>query len=457
MRKDLTAGKPLHLILTFAIPMLMGMLFQQFYNLVDTMIVGKLLGAQALAAVGSTGAINFLVIGFCMGLCNGFSIPVAQQVGANDLSTMRRFAANAAYLSVAFAVVLTTVTAFFCDQILRLMQTPSDIFDNANRYIFIIFLGIPTTFLYNLLAGIIRALGDSKTPVYFLALSSILNIFLDFSLILWFHMGVAGAAVATVVSQGISGIACLFYMRKKFHVLKMTGTERRIDVQLCMRLCYIGLPMGLQYSVTAIGSTILQTAVNTLGTLSVAAVTAGTKLFQLLGCPLDALGSTMAIYCGQNVGAGKLDRLGQGLRASAVLGLCYSLLAFGAMALFAPQATMLFMDPTETELERIIALTSQYIITLTAFFFPLALVNAVRFSIQGMGFSVFAIFAGLLEMVARTVIALWFVPRFGFIAVCFASPMAWVAADLFLIPASMRCTAVLRRRLQPSPLLSKEQ
>lgn len=457
MRKDLTAGKPLHLILTFAIPMLMGMLFQQFYNLVDTMIVGKLLGAQALAAVGSTGAINFLVIGFCMGLCNGFSIPVAQQVGANDLSTMRRFAANAAYLSAAFAVVLTTVTAFFCDQILRLMQTPSDIFDNANRYIFIIFLGIPTTFLYNLLAGIIRALGDSKTPVYFLALSSILNIFLDFSLILWFHMGVAGAAVATVVSQGISGIACLFYMRKKFHVLKMTGTERRIDVQLCMRLCYIGLPMGLQYSVTAIGSTILQTAVNTLGTLSVAAVTAGTKLFQLLGCPLDALGSTMAIYCGQNVGAGKLDRLGQGLRASAVLGLCYSLLAFGAMALFAPQATMLFMDPTETELERIIALTSQYIITLTAFFFPLALVNAVRFSIQGMGFSVFAIFAGLLEMVARTVIALWFVPRFGFIAVCFASPMAWVAADLFLIPASMRCTAVLRRRLQPSPLLSKEQ
>ena len=207
MRKDLTAGKPLHLILTFAIPMLMGMLFQQFYNLVDTMIVGKLLGAQALAAVGSTGAINFLVIGFCMGLCNGFSIPVAQQVGANDLSTMRRFAANAAYLSAAFAVVLTTVTAFFCDQILRLMQTPSDIFDNANRYIFIIFLGIPTTFLYNLLAGIIRALGDSKTPVYFLALSSILNIFLDFSLILWFHMGVAGAAVATVVSQGISGIA----------------------------------------------------------------------------------------------------------------------------------------------------------------------------------------------------------------------------------------------------------
>lgn len=456
MRKDLTAGKPLHLILTFAIPMLMGMLFQQFYNLVDTMIVGKLLGASALAAVGSTGAINFLVIGFCMGLCNGFAIPVAQQVGANDLSTMRRFVANAAYLSVAFAAVLTTVTAIFCAQILRIMQTPTDIFDNANRYIFIIFLGIPTTFLYNLLAGIIRALGDSKTPVYFLALSSILNIFLDFALILWFDMGVAGAAIATVVSQGISGLACLVFMWKKFHVLRMTNTERRVDLHLCGRLCYIGLPMGLQYSVTAIGSTILQTAVNTLGTLSVAAVTAGTKIFQLLCCPLDALGSTMAIYCGQNVGAGKLERLGQGLRASALLGFCYSLLAFAAMLLFAPQAAMLFMDPRETELEHIVSLTSQYVVIFTAFFFPLALVNAVRFSIQGMGFSVLAICAGLMEMIARTVVALCFVPTFGFNAVCFASPLAWVAADLFLIPASMRCITVLRRRLQPVPQPVKE-
>ena len=212
MRKDLTTGSPFRLILSFAVPMLMGMLFQQFYNLVDTMIVGKLLGASALAAVGSTAAINFLVIGFCMGLCNGFAIPVAQQVGANDLGTMRRFVANAAYLAVAFAVVLTTLTAIFCDPIMRIMQTPSDIIDNASRYIFVIFLGIPTTFLYNLLAGIIRALGDSKTPVYFLALSSLLNIALDFALILWADMGVAGAAVATVVSQGISGLACLIYM-----------------------------------------------------------------------------------------------------------------------------------------------------------------------------------------------------------------------------------------------------
>lgn len=457
MRKDLTTGSPLQLILSFAVPMLMGMLFQQFYNLVDTMIVGKLLGASALAAVGSTAAINFLVIGFCMGLCNGFAIPVAQQVGANDLGTMRRFVANAAYLAVAFAVVLTTLTAIFCDPIMRVMQTPSDIIDNASRYIFVIFLGIPTTFLYNLLAGIIRALGDSKTPVYFLALSSLLNIALDFALILWADMGVAGAAVATVVSQGISGLACLIYMWKKFHVLRMTREERRVNWLLCKRLCVIGLPMGLQYSVTAIGSTILQAAVNTLGTLSVAAMTAGSKLFQLLCCPLDALGSTMAIYCGQNVGAGKLDRLGQGLRASSLLGLCYALLAFGAMLLFAPQATMLFMDPNEAELSQIIALTSRYIITLTGFFFPLALVNIVRFSIQGMGFSLFAIFSGFWEMVARTVVAWWLVPVFGFAAVCFASPLAWVAADLFLIPACLRCISVLRKRLQPVPVPLSEE
>ena len=237
----------------------------------------------------------------------------------------------------------------------------------------------------------------------------------------------------------------------------MTREERRVNWLLCKRLCVIGLPMGLQYSVTAIGSTIMQAAVNTLGTLSVAAMTAGSKLFQLLCCPLDALGSTMAIYCGQNVGAGKPERLGQGLRASSLLGLCYALLAFGAMLLFAPQATMLFMDPNEAELSQIIALTSRYIITLTGFFFPLALVNIVRFSIQGMGFSLFAIFSGFWEMVARTVVAWWLVPVFGFAAVCFASPLAWVAADLFLIPACLRCISVLRKRLQPVPVPFSEE
>ena len=447
MMKDLTTGSPMRLILSFGLPTLLGMLFQQFYNLMDTMIVGKLLGAGALAAVGSTSSISFLVIGFCMGVCNGFAIPVAQRVGANDPVRMRRYVANAAYLSALFALVLTVATGLLCRAILTVMQTPADIFDGAYIYIFIIFMGIPTTFLYNLLAWIIRSLGDSRAPVYFLALSSVLNIFLDFAFILWFHTGVAGAAIATVVSQGISGVACLAYMGKKYPILRMTREERRLDPDTCRHLCIMGVPMGLQYSITAIGSIVLQTAVNGLGSTYVAAVAAGSKLFQLLGCPFDAMGATMATYCGQNVGAWKLERLGQGIRACTLLGVLYSALAFGGMLLFSEPCAMLFLNPSEPEVERLVALTSQYIVISSAFFIPLSLVNIVRFSIQGMGYSGFAILAGVLEMVARTGVAFFLVPVFGYTAACFASPAAWVCADLFLIPASLICIGRLRRKM----------
>ena len=451
MTKDLTTGKPMGLIVGFALPTLLGMLFQQLYNLVDTMIVGKLLGSAALAAVGSTGAINFCIIGFCMGVCNGFAIPVAQRMGANDPARMRRFVANSAYLSILFATVITVATGLLCRKILTWMLTPADIFEDANLYIFIIFMGIPTTFLYNLLAGIIRSLGDSRPPVYFLALSSLLNIFLDMALILWFQAGVAGAAIATVAAQGVSGVACLFYMAKKYPILRMTAQERRLDLHSCGTLCAMGIPMGLQYSITAIGSIVLQSAVNSLGSLYVAAVAAGSKLFHLLACPFDAMGATMATYCGQNVGACKLDRLGQGVRACTLLGLGCSGLMLGAMALFAPQCAMLFLDPGEAEVALLMELTVRYTLISTAFFFPLALVNILRFSIQGMGYSAFAILAGVLEMVARMGTGLWLVPRFGYTAACFAGPAAWLCADLFLIPACMGCIARLRKKYTNIP------
>ncbi len=445
MTKDLTTGSPMRLILGFTIPTLFGMLFQQFYNLVDTMIVGQLLGSRALAAVGATGSINFLVIGFCMGLCGGFVIPVAQRMGAGDHSQMRRYVANAAWLSGLFSVVLAAATSMLCRQILTLMHTPADIFEQSYHYILVIFIGIPSVFLYNLLAGVIRSLGDSKTPVYFLALSSGLNILLDFIFILCFHTGVAGAAIATVLSQTLSGMACLLYMCKKYPILRMTREERQLDKRSCKVLCAMGIPMGLQYSITAIGSIVLQSAVNTLGSTYVAAVAAGSKLYQLIACPFDAMGAAMATYCGQNVGAWKLDRLGQGVRSCALLGLIYSVLALGAMLLFAPACAMLFLNPGEAELELLRNLTCQYIITMSAFFFPLSLVNIVRFSIQGMGFSTFAILAGVLEMGARTVMGQIFVPMLGYTAACFASPAAWISADLFLIPACIACIAHLRR------------
>ena len=451
MTRDLTTGSPMRLIIGFALPTLFGMLFQQLYNMVDAMIVGKLLGSAALAAVGSTGSVNFFVIGFCMGVCNGFAIPVAQRMGAGEPSKMRRYVANAAWLSVLFAVVLTVATGLLCRQILTVMLTPADIFANAYAYIFVIFMGIPATFLYNLLAGVIRSLGDSKTPVYFLALSSVLNILLDFALILGFQAGVAGAAIATVASQGVSGIACLLYMRKRYPILRMTKEERRLDLHACGVLCAMGIPMGLQYSITAIGSIVLQSSVNALGSLYVAAVAAGGKVYQLLACPFDAMGATMATYCGQNVGACRLDRLSRGIRACALLGLGYSVVAFCAMLRFAPQCALLFLDSRELDAALLTQLAARYILIQSAFFFPLALVNIVRFSIQGMGFSPFAILAGVLEMAARTGVGMILVPAFGYTAACFASPAAWVCADLFLIPASALCIARLRRLYPNQP------
>ena len=432
MTKDMTTGSPMKLILGFSIPMLMGLLFQQLYNLVDTMIVGKLLGVQALAAVGATGSLNFLIIGFCLGVCSGFSIPVSQKFGAGDYVGLRKYVANGVWLSILFSVVMTALTVIFCKRILRIMQTPDDIFQGAYEYIVIIFIGIPVTYLYNMCSGLIRAVGDSKTPVYFLAIASILNIVLDVVLIVNFNMGVAGAAVATVISQGVSGVFCLLFIIKKFDILKPRKEERAWNGQYAAALCNMGVPMGLQFSITAIGSVILQSAVNTLGSSSVAAMTAGSKIGMLFTCPFDALGSTMATYAGQNTGAGRMDRIGEGIKAGIFMGSVYSIIALILTYLFSNQIALLFVDQAETAIMSDIRM---FLIGNGLFYIPLTLVNTIRYLIQGMGFSKFALLAGVFEMVARAVAGFMLVPKFGFIAACLASPLAWIMADLFLVPA----------------------
>jgi putative MATE family efflux protein len=443
MTKDMTNGSPMRLILGFSVPLLFGFLFQQFYNLVDTIIVGRFLGVDNLAAVGATGSINFLVIGFCMGVCNGFSIPVSHKFGAGDYVGVRKYVANCIWLGIAFSVIMTVVTTILCRQILVLMRTPENIIDGAYTYIWIIFLGIPTVYLYNLVSGIIRALGDSKTPVIFLIMSSFINIGLDLFFILELNMGIAGAAWATVIAQGISGASCLVYMIKKFEILHIKKGEWAADMHLMGVLCSMGVPMGLQYSITAIGSVILQSATNTLGSDAVAAVTAASKIGNFLACPFDALGSTMATYGGQNVGAGKLDRLGKGLKSCVLLGASYSVIALLAAIMFGRPLAILFVDASETA---IISNVKLYLIMNTAFYFPLALVNIVRFLIQGMGFPTFAILAGVLEMVARTIAGFVLVPLLGFVGVCLGSPIAWIFADAFLIPAFFHVRKVLYKR-----------
>ncbi len=442
--KDMTVGSPMKLILGFSIPLLFGFLFQQFYSVVDTIIVGQFLGVNALASVGATGSINFMIIGFCMGVCNGFAIPVSHKFGARDYSGMRQFVANSAWLSIAFSVVMTAAVTLLCRNILTWMNTPEDIFENAYRYILIIFIGIPATFLYNILSGIIRSMGDSKTPLVFLVISSLLNIGLDLLCIVTFQMGVAGAAVATVVSQLISGLLCLFYMMKKFEILRITKEEWKMNPDHMKVLCSMGVPMGLQYSITAIGSVIVQTAVNSLGSVAVASVTAAGKVSMFFCCPFDAMGSTMATYGGQNVGAKKLDRLGRGLFSCSILGILYSVFAFGIMFFFGDKFAQLFVDAQETQ---ILANARTMLIVNSAFYIPLAFVNIVRFMIQGMGFSTFAVLAGVFEMAARTLAGLFLVPEFGFLGACFANPLAWIFADSFLIPAYIHVRRKLDRMM----------
>ena len=443
MVKDMTNGSPSKHILGFAVPMLFGMLFQQFYNLVDTIIVGKTLGVEALAGVGATGSINFMIIGFCMGVCNGFVIPVAQCFGAKKPADLRKYVFNGYICSIVFAILLTLASVIFCRRILIIMNTPADIIDHAYNYIVVIFIGIPTVFLYNMVSGVIRSLGDSKTPVVFLVLSSIINVVLDFFLILVCKMGAAGAGWATVTSQLISGLTCLIYMYKKYDILKGDKSERVLDRRFITNLCMNGVPMGLQYSITAIGSTILQAAVNTLGSTYVAAMTAGSKMFNFTCCPFDALGSTMATYAGQNVGAAKIKRLGQGVRSAMIIGSVYSVLSLIALYFTTDYIALLFVNASETT---IIALTRQFILASACFYIPLTGVNVVRFCIQGMGFSVFAISAGILEMIGRAFAAIILIPSIGFMGACLASPIAWIAADAFLFPAFIHCAKKLNAR-----------
>lgn len=436
MTKDLTTGSPLKLIITFTFPAFLGMLFQQFYNVVDTIIVGKLLGIGPLAGVGATGSLNFMVLGFCMGICNGFAIPIAQKFGAGDQVELRKFVANSLWLVAIIALVLTVPVCVYCRPILRVMNTPEDVFEYAYQYIFIIFLGIPAALLYNILAAILRSLGDSKTPVLFLALSSVLNIGLDIISIKLWGMGVDGTALATVTSQGVSGVICFFYMKKRFTVLQMSRDERRPDGAKMKRLCYMGIPMGLQYSITAIGSLVIQATMNGFGSVAVAGATAANRINGFLTCPIEALGASMAPYVGQNLGAGKLDRVSRGVMDASLCGFVSSGVLYVIIWLYGAQLTGIFLDAPDPA---VTAYAVEFLRIVGAGYCLLTLVNVVRFSIQGLGFSVLAILSGVMEMIARCFAGLVIAPHIGFAAVAMGHPLAWLFADIFLIPAFLLC------------------
>ena len=396
----------------------------------DAVIVGKFVGTGALAAVGSTGTIMFLIYGFVVGMTAGFTVLTAQKFGAGDMYAMRRTVAGASILSLIIGAVLTAAFMILMKPWLTVMNTPEDIFADAYAYIMIISGGILAQMLYNLLASILRALGNSKVPLYFLILSALLNIVLDLVLIIVFHMGAAGAAVATVISQGVSGLLCLVYIIKKVPMLRMTREDWHPSGALLKTQIRIGIPMALQYSITAIGTMMVQSSLNILGSTLVAAYTAAGKIEQVVTQAYVAMGTTMATYGAQNMGAGNVPRIRQGFKACTVIGIVYAVVSAALVMTVGKYMTYLFVSE---DVGVIMDSVNIYLWCVGIFFIPLAVVNIYRNGIQGLGYGLLPMMAGVAELVGRGVVAVIAAGRKSYLGVCLASPAAWVLASVLLI------------------------
>ena len=430
VQHDMTSGSPMKMILSFTFPIFIGNVFQQFYNMADAVIVGKFVGTKALAAVGSTGTIMFLIYGFVVGMTAGFTVLTAQKFGAGDMRAMRQTVAGASILSLIVGVILTAAFMILMKPWLMAMNTPADIFADAYAYIMIVSAGILAQMLYNLLASVLRALGNSKVPLYFLILSALLNIVLDLVLIIVFHMGAAGAAVATVVSQGVSGLLCLVYIVKCVPVLRMSRDDWRPSGHLLKTQMRIGIPMALQYSITAIGTMMVQSSLNILGSTLVAAYTAAGKIEQVVSQAYVALGTTLATYSAQNIGAGDVPRIRRGFRATTWIGVIYSFAAAALVMTVGKYMTYLFVSE---DVELIMDSVDLYLKCAGSLFIPLAIVNIYRNGIQGLGYGLLPMMAGVAELVGRGVMSVIAAQQKSYLGVCLASPAAWVLAAALLI------------------------
>ncbi len=430
MTKDMTTGSPVKLILLFSIPLLIGNIFQQFYSMVDTIIVGRFLGVKSLAAVGSTGSMIFLIIGFILGLSSGFSVLVSQKFGANDEEGIKEAVASAIILSVIMTIIITTISVIGAKPLLHMMNTPADIFDNAYSYIIVILMGSCATFFYNMISSILRALGDSKTPLYFLIVSSILNVVLDLVFIVNFKMGVAGAAYATVIAQGVSGLLCVIYTSKKFPVLHLKKKHFKAASLYYKQHLKIAIPMALQFSITAIGTIILQTAVNSFGSTVVASYTASSKVEQLVMQPSVTFGVTMATYAAQNLGAGNIERIKEGVKQCTKINIVIGIIASIILIFFSETLIKMFVSASDVS---VISYAKQYLFTVSFFFIPLSLIFIYSNTLQGMGYTFVPMMAGVYELVARTVVAFSLPALIGYSAICFAGPLAWIAAAVPLM------------------------
>lgn len=431
MTNDMSRGNPARLIISFMLPVLAGNIFQQFYNVVDSVIVGQFLGVNALAAVGSTGSVVFLVWGLVTGLTSGFSVILAQQFGAGDKKGLCRYEGASVWLCGVIGILMTVILMLGLNPILRLMNTPDEIFGETRAYLGVLFAGILITFAYNMLAGMLRALGDSKTPLLFLVIASILNIVLDIVFILYCNTGVAGAAYATLIAQAVSALLCVRHIAKKYEILKISRQDIHCSVSSAKKLLNVGIPMGLQFSITAIGTMIVQAALNGLGPVYIAGFSAAGKIGNIATQPFPSLGVAMATYTGQNMGARRFDRVKKGVSAGFAICMVCSVITGAAVYLFGPYMMKIFASG---ESGQMIEYGVEYLKISAWFYPPLSLIFLYRNTLQGLGDGLVPMLGGVFELAARFGAILVLAEPFGYTGICFSDPAAWVMALIPLVP-----------------------
>lgn len=430
MKNDLLTGKPVKSVVYFALPIMISSLLQFSYNFVDNIIVGRYVSTEALAAVGNVGSINSFIVGTALGLTGGFTIPVAQKFGAQDYKKMNEYIANSISLSFIIGVVIIIIAHLVSDPILHLIKTPDNIFELSSTYINILYFGVPIQMLFNNFVGIARALGDSKRPLYFLIVSVIFNLFLDILLVKTFNMGVAGAAIATVVSCFIAALFAGWYVLSKFSEINLRFKNLKPNLKISLVQLKLGIPVSLQFTITSVGSMILQTAINGFGSSAIAAITAAGRVEQIMNVPMSSLGVANSTFVSQNYGARNYKRILESVNKIFILDVILSLFCSAVLVLAGPHVVGWFITENDPQ---IFTYANQYLYTIGGCYVFVSLLFVFRNTLQGLGFTYANTIAGAGELLGRMFVAYVLTPYFGFAAVCFAGPFAWVLADIPLI------------------------
>ena len=430
--KNMTEGKPASLIVTFALPLMAGNVFQQLYTVVDTMVVGKYLGVNALAALGAADWLNWMMLGIVQGFTQGFAILMAQEFGAHRYKPLKKCIGNSAVLSLLSALVLVLAGQLAARPVLVLLQTPADIMDGSLLYLRILFSGLPIVMAYNLFACILRSLGDGKTPLQAMVVASFTNIALDLLFVMVFHWGIAGAAAATLIAQLVSGFYCLFHILR-IEFLKMEKRDFAPQGALCGKLMLLGLPLAFQNCIIAIGGMIVQFVINGFGVLFIAGFTATNKLYGILEMAATSYGYSMITYAGQNLGAGKSDRIRKGLRAALGIALGTSVIIALVMLVFGRFILSWFISGTPQEVEQTMQIAYFYLAIMSVTLPILYVLHVVRSTIQGVGNTMLPMLSGVVEFIMRTGTALLLPIAVGEIGIFFAEPAAWIGADVVLV------------------------